>query len=152
MLSHDLYVNQTLPKIKRLLVLLFFSIRVVFQGLDSMGKSLDGSGTIRKQLIQIESALHPSSFYRSETVPPKRSPRFLRKPKPLLSKSQTIDVSGLKAERELEIFLRTRKEVSSSDDEDISRSRSPRRTSTETRYITRKWTWVHLLLTQPNPS
>src|SRR6218665_586031 len=105
------------------------TLKCGLKGLDSMGKSLDSSGTIRKQLIQLESALHPSSLLGVEAQTaksPKRSPRLIRKPKPLLSKSQTIDVAGLKADRELAIFLKTRKELSSDEEDE---SRSPRRIS-----------------------
>ena len=101
-----------------------------------LGKSLDSSCIVKKQLIHLESAINPKSSLTSGLSPPdpssrspegKRSPRLIRKPKPLLSKSQTVDVSDmdLDVDPELAVFLKTRKEKASvSDDEEPRQKKS----------------------------
>ena len=86
----------------------------------NLGKSLDSSGIIRKQLIHLESTfLHPPAKS-PEPVSPARSPRPLRRPKAIFRKAQTIDITGLNVDPELAMMLMSRKERSASDDEDDS--------------------------------
>jgi len=115
-----------------------------------LGKSLDSSVLVRKQLVTHEPGAHHHSktlniveFHPPEQI--KRSPRLLRKPRPL-KKSHTVDVSGMDVDPELARMLKSRKETSSSDDDDDffnedddammrSAAGSTRRKSKETRKL-----------------